>query len=730
MDENEKQVNLGILRSFLVDYKDLEKLESMATRFNIFESLRIVYNEIRHSNVIAWLCDPNESHGLGSQFIKLFTRRILNDYSFSNISLFDFEGIDFSRVDVIREWNRIDLLITIREQDRVIWIAIENKIGAKEGKKQLENYYKILNQHCKDTQANSPIPIKIVLIPIKLSPDEQDATDSRWFVMGYKQIYETLVELLNVNSYAVRDDVKTFIQHYVQVLKRYILREEQEIPNICKDIYRKHSKALELIWSYRSDIGSEIREFLRAIIDNDKSNRFTKLDSSPRSIDFLTPALKTLFKGKSEHGDIEPPILVYSIIFWYSRNEDGDEFKIVLRLTIQPGKHEIRSYIDNHFRKYAWYAKKKERLYPKWHTVFSKDLISKATYRKLRYTGSDVELGETVKTHVLNNWNNFIDHDFPELEHAVVDYVILIGVAVGDALGFPAQFQPRSERKKCPVVDMGKYLDENGQNRSWGDDLTGLWSDDTSLTLCLAKSLLGGFNLKDQAEKFVAWLDEGYLSAKDKAFDVGMQTTESLAKVRTILQSKNYDQLESLASDVDEQNNGNGSLMRILPLLGYIIGKNVHDQFDLIRKASALTHPHIRSALCCFLYLKMAEYIINDADKYTAFQSACKDTLSLMEHLNCADAEYKALNRLLSCDLAKLPEEEIESGGYVVSSLEASIWCLLTTDSLREALLKAVNLGEDTDTTGAITGGLAALLYGVDSIPSTWIDQLKKPELF
>lgn len=424
MEENEKQTNLGLLRSFLVDYKDLEKLESMATRFNIFESLRIVYNEIRHSNVIAWLCDPNESHGLGSQFIKLFTRRILNDYSFSNISLFDFEGIDFSRVDVIREWNRIDLLITIREQDRVIWIAIENKIGAKEGKKQLETYYKILNQHSIDTQANSPIPIQTVLIPIKLSPDEQDATDNRWLVMGYRQIYDTLVELQNVNSSAVGDDVKAFIQHYVQVLKRYILREEQEIPNICKDIYRKHSKALELIWSYRSDIGSETREFLKDIMDKDNCKRFKKLDSSaPRSIDFLTPALKILCKDNPENGELEPHILVYNMIFWYTRNEDGDEFKIVLRLTIQPGNPEIRLNLDNHFRKYAWYAKKKERLYPKWHSVFSKDLISKATYRKLADTGSDVELSEAVKAHVLINWNNFIDHDFPKLEQAIFDYV-------------------------------------------------------------------------------------------------------------------------------------------------------------------------------------------------------------------------------------------------------------------------------------------------------------------
>lgn len=307
---------------------------------------------------------------------------------------------------------------------------------------------------------------------------------------------------------------------------------------------------------------------------------------------------------------------------------------------------------------------------------------------------------------------------------------IFVGVAIGDALGFPSQFEPRSERKKRPVVDMGKYMDEYGQIRSWGEELTGLWSDDTSLTLCLAESLLGGFDLKDQAERFVAWLDQGYLSARDRAFDVGMQTTESLAKVRSILQSGRFAELEDLATDADEQSNGNGSLMRILPLLMFIKGWDPKYQFDLVRKASALTHPHIRSALSCFLYLKMAEYIIDDADKFTSFQQARQDTLELMDVLNCPDTEYQALHRLLHADLGKLPEEEIDSGGYVVASLEASIWCLLNTDSFRDAVLKAVNLGDDTDTTGAITGGLAGLLYGEDSIPPDWIARLKKPELF
>lgn len=307
---------------------------------------------------------------------------------------------------------------------------------------------------------------------------------------------------------------------------------------------------------------------------------------------------------------------------------------------------------------------------------------------------------------------------------------IIIGVAVGDALGFPAQFEPRSQRKKYPVVGMGQYISDHGQLQSWSQEITGLWSDDTSLTLCLAESLLNGFNLKDMAEKFLAWLDDGYLSARDLAFDVGLQTTQSLSIVRDILSKRSFELLDNLANDDDEQSNGNGGLMRILPLVLHIEGMALMHQFELIQKCCALTHPHSRSVLCCFLYLKMAEYVIARQDKLAAFLQARKDTLDLMTDLNSTDTEFKALARLLYGDLSKLQEAEIDSSGYVVSSLEASIWCLLTTDTFPEAVLKAVNLGDDADTTAAITGGLAALLYGEESIPAEWIALLKKPELF
>jgi ADP-ribosylglycohydrolase len=306
---------------------------------------------------------------------------------------------------------------------------------------------------------------------------------------------------------------------------------------------------------------------------------------------------------------------------------------------------------------------------------------------------------------------------------------ILYGVAVGDALGFPVQFQPRDARKRNPVLDMGKLKSPGLFDEYIDADEIGLWSDDTSLTLCLAKSLLNGFNLKDQAERFVAWLDTGYMSALDQAFDVGNTTRVYLSKVRSILNRQDYARLANLSSIGDEYVNGNGGLMRILPLIVYIKGRDIFEQFEIVSQANALTHPHIRSALACMAYLKVTEYIINGYDKQEAYRKMRRDLVLLMDDIVCPNEEHQALERVIAFPVQSIPEVELKSDGYVISSLEAALWCIMRTESYSEAVLMAVNLGWDTDTTAAIAGGLAALIYGYENIPSAWIAALQRPYL-
>jgi ADP-ribosylglycohydrolase len=179
-----------------------------------------------------------------------------------------------------------------------------------------------------------------------------------------------------------------------------------------------------------------------------------------------------------------------------------------------------------------------------------------------------------------------------------------------------------------------------------------------------------------------------------------------------------------LAGGTGEHSNGNGSLMRILPLAVFLKDKKIEDRFSIIKDVSSLTHAHIRSVLACFIYLEFALQIIDGKDKHEALQYI-RDTIPAfcMSHkLAIKVGEYDI------SPIEKYSRTEISSSGYVVSTLEASLWCIMNSNSYTEAVLKAVNLGEDTDTTGCVTGGLAALIFGYESIPSEWIAKLARRE--
>lgn len=288
---------------------------------------------------------------------------------------------------------------------------------------------------------------------------------------------------------------------------------------------------------------------------------------------------------------------------------------------------------------------------------------------------------------------------------------VLFGVAVGDALGVPVEFRDRETIRKNPVTTMIGYGTYNLP--------PGTWSDDSSLTFCLAEALTHEFSLQRIADNFVQWLYHTWWTPYGKVFDVGIMTQEAIYRL------KNGTSPE-LAGGFAEDENGNGSLMRILPLLFYIHNKPVHERFLLTKQVSSLTHGHIRSVIACFYYLEFARYLMLGEDKFAIYNKLQKEIPEYLHSLEIVSKEIDVFNRLLREDIQQLPEEKIYSSGYVLHSLEAAVWCLLTTDSYPAATLKAVNLGSDTDTTAAITGGLAGLLYGFEGIPSPWVKELAK----
>ncbi|PUU94593.1 ADP-ribosylglycohydrolase family protein [Halanaerobium sp.] len=286
----------------------------------------------------------------------------------------------------------------------------------------------------------------------------------------------------------------------------------------------------------------------------------------------------------------------------------------------------------------------------------------------------------------------------------------IIGHLVGDALGVPVEFKSRKELKKDPVRDMRGYGTYNQP--------PGTWSDDSSLTICLMESLLNGYDLNDQAEKFISWLDKAYWTAGGETFDVGNTTRVSIANLRQGMEA-------TAAGAGGERDNGNGSLMRILPLAFYLIDTESADKLKKTEEVSSLTHSHPRSILGCYIYLDFAQRLIMEADLEQAYEKTVKHINNFIEKDNLS-SELKYYSRILSGNIKDSAETEIKSTGYIVDTLEAVFWVLLKSNSYQEAVLKAVNLGEDTDTVAAITGGLAGIYYGFDSIPKKWIEQLAR----
>ena len=297
----------------------------------------------------------------------------------------------------------------------------------------------------------------------------------------------------------------------------------------------------------------------------------------------------------------------------------------------------------------------------------------------------------------------------------------IMGVVIGDALGCPVQFESRKEVAKHPVTGMRGYGTFNLPE--------GSWTDDSSLTLALLESIrrLGRIDLDDIMENFMKWLYDGKFTPYGYSYDVGRGTMLAIGRYKKNRKAKK-------CGGDEEWNNGNGSLMRILPVCIYNSGKlrggdlTEHDAIQAVHSVGGLTHAHIRSNIACGLYFFMVNEVLNAGGSLrerlqaglTRGFSFYETFLADKDNLRC----YDWLQDLAV--FAALPADRIRSTGYVVDALEAAVWSLATTGSFEEALLKAVNLGDDTDTVGAIAGGLAGLYYGYDKIPADWLAAIKR----
>ncbi len=279
------------------------------------------------------------------------------------------------------------------------------------------------------------------------------------------------------------------------------------------------------------------------------------------------------------------------------------------------------------------------------------------------------------------------------------------GVVVGDALGLPVQFETRAEVRAHPIVGM--------RGHGTFDLPAGSWSDDGSMTLCTALALTErGFDPAALADRFVRWYRDGDVTPFGHAYDIGNATDTAMRALE-----RGTPPLSAGPKSV--YNNGNGSLMRILPVALYAANLPDAELVRTVSDASRITHGHPRSQLGCVLCALLVRELLAGAAPEAAYRALCDGAAAAVAGTGL-EAERPAYRRVLDGGLAALPEAEISGSGYVVHTLEAALWALLTTRSYEDALLRAVNLGEDTDTVGAVCGGLAGVRYGLSGIPAGW----------
>ncbi|MDL4842132.1 ADP-ribosylglycohydrolase family protein [Aquibacillus rhizosphaerae] len=287
----------------------------------------------------------------------------------------------------------------------------------------------------------------------------------------------------------------------------------------------------------------------------------------------------------------------------------------------------------------------------------------------------------------------------------------MYGGILGDLIGVPVEFKKRGT---FYINDIKGYGTHNQP--------PGTWSDDTSLTLCLVENIIENGSINSLMDKFVLYRDSGYCTPFGKTFDIGNSTNEAIIKFKNGVPA-------SKCGGTSEYDNGNGAIMRISPL-AFLLGNefNFEKKAEIIKQYTEITHSHPRAIVGSIIYIELLVRLFHNS----SLAKSIKDISELFnENFNENHIYRKELyhyKRIFEENFLELPMDEIISDGYVVHTLEAAIWSLGNTENLKEAILTAVNLGDDTDTVASITGSLAGMYYKMEGIPDEWLEKIVRKQ--
>lgn len=288
----------------------------------------------------------------------------------------------------------------------------------------------------------------------------------------------------------------------------------------------------------------------------------------------------------------------------------------------------------------------------------------------------------------------------------------IYGLAIGDALGVPVEFKLRNTMDKKLVNEM-RGFDIYLQPR-------GTWSDDTSMTLATLDALSQSkYDIRKVSANYLKWMLTGKFAINRFVFDIGNTTRKSLLKCMITFNRK-----PASCGSIAENSLGNGSLMRMIPIAFYLLDEEYFEKRkQIIYDISGITHGHIVCKVACHFYVEFAIKLIKNTPLDIAYEKT-RIELNRYYKYTLPEQYYHLFRRIFNGSIIHVSRDEIESNGFVIHTLEASLWCLFNTNDYKSAILTAVNLGRDTDTTACVTGGIAGIIYP-DGIPAKWISQLR-----
>jgi hypothetical protein len=388
---------LEILEDFVRENDELDRLEAMAGVFNSFEVLGIVRRELRHSDFLAYPLDPQENHALGDAFVKRLLKKACQRGSGtgSSVSAIELDTIDFDELEVRREWRNIDILLRLDTPKHRLIVAIENKIDTSEHSEQLQRYQRLLSEEFSGWKT----------LCLYLTIDREIPSDASFIPIDYSLVAALLESLLNSPVVSPPSAARALIEQYCQTVRRHFMAES-DIADLCNKIYKKHKKALDLIFRYIPDDQGRIRDLLSGLVRENKNLVLDNPDKlEKRYLRFASKGLEVpaLSSGVGWSGSGR------MLLFEFSMLKDS----LKLRLIIGPGPEKVRRKLfelalSGKCQLLKPYSK---TLNEKWNGIFGRNFLSSSDYED----GNEDQMEQKIR----QRWVEFVDKELPAICQAI-----------------------------------------------------------------------------------------------------------------------------------------------------------------------------------------------------------------------------------------------------------------------------------------------------------------------